>query len=70
MLPSTEPQRSSRCGCSREMVDAAPGFARSISVAAPMIVSSGRNYAAVAQHELVGLTQVCSDCTAQVTQRH
>jgi hypothetical protein len=31
----------------------------------------GRNYAEpVAQHDLAGLTQVCSDCTAQVAQRH
>jgi hypothetical protein len=31
----------------------------------------GRNYAEPAeQHELAGLTQVCSDCTAQVAQRH
>jgi len=31
----------------------------------------GRNYAAsVEQHDLAGLSQVCSDCTAQVAQHH
>lgn len=31
----------------------------------------GRNYSdAVARHELDGLADVCSDCTAQVAQRH
>lgn len=31
----------------------------------------GRNYAEpVEQHDLAGLTQVCSDCSAQVAQRH
>ena len=31
----------------------------------------GRNYAEpVARHDLSGLSEVCSDCTAQVTQRH
>ena len=31
----------------------------------------GRNYSVpVEEHDLAGLTQVCSDCTAQVAQRH
>jgi hypothetical protein len=31
----------------------------------------GRNYAeSVEQHDLAGLREVCSDCTAQVAQRH
>ena len=31
----------------------------------------GRNYPeAVTQHDLAGLAQICSDCTAQVAQRH
>jgi hypothetical protein len=31
----------------------------------------GRNYAVpVEPHDLAGLSQVCSDCTAQVAQRH
>jgi hypothetical protein len=31
----------------------------------------GRNYGAdVEQHELAHLTEVCSDCAAQVAQRH
>ena len=31
----------------------------------------GRNYPDTeAQHELDGLTDICSDCTAQVAQRH
>ena len=31
----------------------------------------GRNYAASANlHDLEGLTAVCSDCTAQVAERH
>ena len=31
----------------------------------------GRNYPeSVTRHDLDGLAQVCSDCTAQVTQRH
>jgi hypothetical protein len=31
----------------------------------------GRNYPdAESHHELAGLTDVCSDCTAQVLQRH
>jgi hypothetical protein len=31
----------------------------------------GRNYAEpFAQHDLVGLSEVCSDCTAQVAERH
>ena len=31
----------------------------------------GRNYPkSVTQHDLANLAQVCSDCTAQVTQRH
>jgi hypothetical protein len=31
----------------------------------------GRNYAETANlHDLEGLTAVCSDCTAQVAQRH
>ena len=31
----------------------------------------GRNYAEpVTQHALAELSEVCSDCTAQVTQRH
>jgi hypothetical protein len=31
----------------------------------------GRNYPdAVARHDLAGLSQVCSDCTAQVARRH
>jgi hypothetical protein len=31
----------------------------------------GRNYpASTAQHDLAGLDQVCSDCTAQVAERH
>jgi hypothetical protein len=31
----------------------------------------GRNYAEpVTKHELAGLNEVCSDCTAQVAQRH
>ena len=31
----------------------------------------GRNYGADAErHELAGLSEVCSDCTAQVAQRH
>jgi hypothetical protein len=31
----------------------------------------GRNYAEPVQHhELAGLSEVCSDCTAQVAQRH
>jgi hypothetical protein len=31
----------------------------------------GRNYPAdVTQHDLAGLSQVCSDCSAQVAERH
>jgi collagenase-like PrtC family protease len=31
----------------------------------------GRNYAEpVSKHDLAELSEVCSDCTAQVTQRH
>lgn len=31
----------------------------------------GRNYAQAAeQHDLAGLSEVCSDCTAQVARRH
>jgi len=31
----------------------------------------GRNYpGSVARHDLAGLDQVCSDCTAQVARRH
>jgi hypothetical protein len=31
----------------------------------------GRNYPAdVTQHDLAGLSQVCSDCSAQVAKRH
>jgi hypothetical protein len=31
----------------------------------------GRNYAVpVTEHDLAGLSEVCSDCTAQVAQRH
>lgn len=31
----------------------------------------GRNYGEpVARHDLAGLSEICSDCTAQVAQRH